>query len=72
MQQYRGTPMRPLIDYPNSAGALPQQDVKTCLSVSLGSYSWRLLFEKRVDGYWIFGADNKLLDIWVYKYADGL
>lgn len=65
-------PMRPLIDNPGSAGYMPQQEVKACLNVSLGSYYKWPLFAEHVQSFWLFGADNLLLDIWVWKHSDTL
>ena len=70
MQQVRPGPMRPLVDYPGSAGSMPQQEVKAYLNVSLGSYWKWPIFERHVQSFWLFGADNLLLDIWVWKYSD--
>jgi len=71
MMGVAGGRMRPLIDYPNSAGHLPDEEVKSTLDAELGRYWTWPAFQTNVDAYWLFGTNDQVLDIWVYKYAEG-
>jgi hypothetical protein len=71
MMGIAGGPMRPLVDYPGIAGHIPDGEVKSTLQAELGSIWIWPLFQKNVEAYWLFGTDNQLLDIWVYKYIEG-
>jgi len=63
--------MQPVIYfYRDAAGFVPNQKVKFTLDVSLGGYSQWLINERYVQASWIFGADERLLDIWVWKETD--
>jgi len=54
------------------AGNSPTQEVRQTITVFLGDYGVLPVFQRLVQGYWLFDTNNQLVEIFVVKHLQGL
>jgi hypothetical protein len=67
-----GPPDRSVLHQTGASGDVATNDVRQTVSVFLGDYWAWPVFGRRVMGEWLFDANDQLLDVWVWKYTQGL